>query len=200
VFGRSRIFMLSSRPNIITTEVVERRSRKGPPMTDRGDRSNGSSAAPARSVPSRERSTNCRGGSWRRGCPCSGQPAWRHAGHRSNSSAPPMFWWRTSGQTQEIMITHESPILFLLRENPVMRVRAGKPAAPVGCAGSASSTFYPARSEGRAGPPNFFALPSAVPSASGLYGRLWSPTGLAGFWEREIAGPYGRVGATVDRG
>ena len=34
-------------------------------------------------------------------------------------------WWRTTGQTQEIMITHELGELIPYRDNPVLRVREG---------------------------------------------------------------------------
>jgi adenylate cyclase len=87
-------------------------------------------------------------------------------------------WWRTSAQTQEIMITHEVADLIPPAQNPVMRVRSGEilrrrlegPEARLDF-----TILHDLKARGASG---YFALPVGGAFGPKPIWRSMSPTGL----------------------
>jgi adenylate cyclase len=98
------------------------------------------------------------------------------------------LWWRTPGQTQKIMITHELGESLTYDNNPVRRVREGREIMRRRLDGPEPQLDFPVLHDLKArGATEYFALP--VPSAFGSAAHMaaFVADRPGGFSERELA-------------
>jgi adenylate cyclase len=96
-------------------------------------------------------------------------------------------WWRTSAQTQEIMITHEVADLIPPAQNPVMRVASGETLRRR-LEGPEERLDFPILHDLKArGATNYFALPVGGAFGPFAYMAAYVTDRPGGFSEREIA-------------
>jgi adenylate cyclase len=96
-------------------------------------------------------------------------------------------WWRTSAQTQEIMITHEVADLIPPTENPVVRVRNGEILRRRLEGPEARLDFSVLHDLKARGATEYFALPVGGAFGPGTYMAAYVTDRPGGFLEREIA-------------
>jgi adenylate cyclase len=96
-------------------------------------------------------------------------------------------WWRTSGQTQEIMITHEVADLIPAAENPVMRVQSGEILRRRLEGPEARFDFSVLHDLKVRGATDYFALPVGGAFGPRAYMAAYVTDRRGGFLEREIA-------------
>jgi adenylate cyclase len=96
-------------------------------------------------------------------------------------------WWRTSAQTQEIMITHEVADLIPPAENPVMRVRSGETLRRRLDGPEARFDFSVLHDLKARGGTEYFALPVGGAFGPRAYMAAYVTDRPGGFSEREIA-------------
>jgi adenylate cyclase len=96
-------------------------------------------------------------------------------------------WWRTSAQTQEIMITHEVAALIPPTENPVVRVRNGEILRRRLEGPEARLDFSVLHDLKARGATEYFALPVGGAFGPGTYMAAYVTDRPGGFLEREIA-------------
>ena len=96
-------------------------------------------------------------------------------------------WWRTSGQTQEIMITHEVADLIPPAQNPVMRVRDGEILRRRLEGPEARLDFSVLHDLKARGATDYFALPVGGAFGPRAYMAAYVTDRPGGFSEREIA-------------
>jgi adenylate cyclase len=97
------------------------------------------------------------------------------------------IWWRTSGQTQEIMITHEVADLIPPAENPIMRVQAGEILRRRLDGPEARFDFSVLHDLKARGATDYFALPVGGAFGPRAYMATYVTDRADGFLEREIA-------------
>jgi adenylate cyclase len=97
------------------------------------------------------------------------------------------IWWRTSGQTQEIMITHEVADLIPAAENPVMRVQNGEILRRRLEGPEARFDFSVLHDLKARGATDYFALPVGGAFGPRAYMAAYVTDRPGGFLEREIA-------------
>jgi adenylate cyclase len=97
------------------------------------------------------------------------------------------IWWRTSGQTQEIMITHEVADLVPPAENPVMRVQSGEILRRKLDGPEARFDFSVLHDLKARGATEYFALPVGGAFGPRAYMATYVTDRAGGFLEREIA-------------
>jgi len=97
------------------------------------------------------------------------------------------IWWRTSGQTQEIMITHEVADLIPPAENPVMRVQSGEILRRRLDGPEARFDFSVLHDLKARGATEYFALPVGGAFGPRAYMATYVTDRADGFLEREIA-------------
>ena len=97
------------------------------------------------------------------------------------------IWWRTSGQTQEIMITHEVADLIPPAENPVLRVQAGEILRRRLDGPEARFDFSVLHDLKAHGATDYFALPVGGAFGPRAYMATYVTDRPGGFLEREIA-------------
>jgi adenylate cyclase len=97
------------------------------------------------------------------------------------------IWWRTSGQTQEIMITHEVADLIPPAENPVMRVQSGEILRRKLDGPEARFDFSVLHDLKARGATEYFALPVGGAFGPRAYMATYVTDRAGGFLEREIA-------------
>jgi adenylate cyclase len=97
------------------------------------------------------------------------------------------IWWRTSGQTQEIMITHEVADLIPPEENPVVRVRNGEILRRRLDGPEARFDFSVLHDLKARGATEYFALPVGGAFGPRAYMATYVTDRPGGFLEREIA-------------
>jgi adenylate cyclase len=96
-------------------------------------------------------------------------------------------WWRTTAQTQEIMITHEVADLVPVAQNPVMRVQQGE-ILRRRLAGPEARLDFPVLHDLKArGATDYFALPVGGAFGPRTYMAVYVTDRTGGFSEREIA-------------
>jgi len=96
-------------------------------------------------------------------------------------------WWRTSAQTQEIMITHEVADLIPPEQNPVMRVQNGE-ILRRRLEGPEAQFDFPILDDLKArGATDYFALPVAGAFGPQAYMAVYVTDRPGGFLEQEIA-------------
>jgi adenylate cyclase len=95
-------------------------------------------------------------------------------------------WWRTSAQTQEIMITHEVADLIPAAENPVVRVRGGEILRRRLEGAEARVDFSILHDLKARGATDYFALPVGGAFGPGTYMAAYVTDRPGGFSEREI--------------
>jgi adenylate cyclase len=96
------------------------------------------------------------------------------------------IWWRTSAQTQEIMITHEVADLIPPAENPVVRVRKGE-ILRRRLEGPEAQLDFPVLHDLKArGATEYFALPLGGAFGPGTYMAAYVTDRPGGFLEQEI--------------
>jgi len=172
--------------NIITTEVVERAVAERPAHDTieailewliGGARQSGSFARTIDEL------------SWR--LVAAGMPLLRV--HWRGGTLHPQFlgatyiWWRTSGQTQEIMITHEVADLIPPAENPVMRVQSGEILRRRLDGPEARFDFSVLHDLKTRGATEYFAHPVGGAFGPRAYMATYVTDRADGFLEREIA-------------
>jgi adenylate cyclase len=96
-------------------------------------------------------------------------------------------WWRTSAQTQEIMITHEVADLVPPAQNPVMRVRGGEILRRNLKGPEARLDFSILHDLKARGGTDYFALPVGGAFGPCAYMAAYVTDRPGGFLEREIA-------------
>lgn len=96
-------------------------------------------------------------------------------------------WWRTSAQTQEIMITHEVADLIPPAQNPVMRVRNGETLRRGLERPEAQLDFSILHDLKARGATDYFALPVGGAFGPCAYMAAYVTDRPGGFLEREIA-------------
>lgn len=96
-------------------------------------------------------------------------------------------WWRTSGQTQEIMITHEVADLIPPAQNPVMRVRSGETLRRRLEGPEAKLDFSVLHDLKARGATDYFALPVNGAFGPRSYMAAYVTDRPGGFSEQEIA-------------
>ena len=96
-------------------------------------------------------------------------------------------WWRTSAQTQEIMITHEVADLIPPVENPVMRVRNGEILRRRLEGPDAQLDFAILHDLKARGATDYYALPVGGAFGPQAYMAVYVTDRPGGFSEREIA-------------
>ncbi len=97
------------------------------------------------------------------------------------------IWWRTSAQTQEIMITHEIADLIPAAQNPIVRVQAGE-ILRRRLEGSEAQLDFPVLHDLKArGATDYFALPFGGAFGPRAYMAAYVTDRPGGFAEREIA-------------
>jgi adenylate cyclase len=96
-------------------------------------------------------------------------------------------WWRTSAQTQEIMITHEVADLISPEQNPVMRVANGEILRRRLEGPDAQLDFAILHDLKARGATDYFALPVGGAFGPRAYMAVYVTDRPAGFLEREIA-------------
>jgi adenylate cyclase len=96
-------------------------------------------------------------------------------------------WWRTSAQTQEIMITHEVADLVPPAENPVMRVRSGEILRRRLEGPETRFDFSVLHDLKARGATDYFALPVGGAFGPRTYMAAYVTDRPGGFSEREIA-------------
>jgi adenylate cyclase len=96
-------------------------------------------------------------------------------------------WWRTSGQTQEIMITHEVADLIPPAENPVMRVQSGEILRRRLDGPEARFDFSVLHDLKARGATEYFALPVGGAFGPRAYMAAYVTDRPGGFLEQEIA-------------
>jgi adenylate cyclase len=96
-------------------------------------------------------------------------------------------WWRTSAQTQEIMITHEVADLIPPAQNPVMRVRSGEILRRRLEGPEARLDFTILHDLKARGASDYFALPVGGAFGPQAYMAVYVTDRPGGFLEREIA-------------
>jgi adenylate cyclase len=97
------------------------------------------------------------------------------------------IWWRTSAQTQEIMITHEVADLIPPAQNPVMRVRSGETLRRRLEGPDALFDFSVLHDLKARGATDYFALPVGGAFGPCAYMAAYVTDRPNGFSEREIA-------------
>jgi adenylate cyclase len=97
------------------------------------------------------------------------------------------IWWRTSGQTQEIMITHEVADLIPAAENPAMRVQGGEILRRRLEGPDARFDFSVLHDLKARGATDYFALPVGGAFGPRAYMATYVTDRAGGFLEREIA-------------
>jgi adenylate cyclase len=97
------------------------------------------------------------------------------------------IWWRTSGQTQEIMITHEVADLIPPAQNPVMRVQNGEILRRRLEGPEARFDFSVLHDLKARGATDYFALPVGGAFGPRAYMAAYVTDRPGGFLEREIA-------------
>jgi adenylate cyclase len=97
------------------------------------------------------------------------------------------IWWRTSGQTQEIMITHEVAALIPPAENPVMRVQGGEILRRRLDGPEARFDFSVLHDLKAHGATDYFALPIGGAFGPRAYMAAYVTDRPGGFPEQEIA-------------
>jgi len=97
------------------------------------------------------------------------------------------IWWRTSAQTQEIMITHEVADLIPPAQNPVMRVRNGEILRRSLEGPEARFDFSILHDLKARGATDYFALPVGGAFGPRAYMAAYVTDRPGGFSEREIA-------------
>jgi adenylate cyclase len=97
------------------------------------------------------------------------------------------IWWRTSGQTQEIMITHEVADLIPPAENPVARVQSGEILRRRLDGPEARFDFSILHDLKARGATDYFALPVGGAFGPRAYMVVYVTDRPGGFLEREIA-------------
>jgi adenylate cyclase len=172
--------------NIITTEVVERPVAERP-VHDTIEAILEWLIGGARQISSFARTIDEL--SWR--LVAAGMPLLR-VGLRGGTLHPQFLgatyiWWRTSGQTQEIMITHEVADLIPPDENPVMRVQSGE-ILRRGLEGPEARFDFSVLHDLKArGATDYFALPVGGAFGPRAYMATYVTDRPGGFLEREIA-------------
>jgi adenylate cyclase len=96
-------------------------------------------------------------------------------------------WWRTSAQTQEIMITHEVADLVPPAQNPVARVRSGEILRRRLEGPEARFDFAVLHDLRARGATDYFALPVGGAFGPAAYMAVYVTDRPGGFSEREIA-------------
>jgi adenylate cyclase len=96
-------------------------------------------------------------------------------------------WWRTTAQTQEIMITHEVADLVPVAQNPVMRVRSGEILRRRLDEPGAQFDFSVLHDLKARGATDYFALPVDGAFGPRSYMAVYVTDRPGGFSEREIA-------------
>jgi adenylate cyclase len=96
-------------------------------------------------------------------------------------------WWRTSAQTQEIMITHEVADLVPPEQNPVMRVRGGETLRRSLEGPETRFDFSILHDLKARGATDYFALPVGGAFGPQAYMAAYVTDRPGGFSEREIA-------------
>jgi adenylate cyclase len=96
-------------------------------------------------------------------------------------------WWRTSGRTQEIMITHEVADLIPPEQNPVMRVRSGEILRRQLDGPEALLDFSILHDLKARGATDYFALPVGGAFGACAYMAAFVTDRPDGFLERQIA-------------
>jgi adenylate cyclase len=96
-------------------------------------------------------------------------------------------WWRTSAQTQEIMITHEVADLVPPAQNPVMRVRSGEILRRSLEGPQARFDFSVLHDLKARGATDYFALPIGGAFGPHAYMAAYVTDRPGGFLEQEIA-------------
>jgi adenylate cyclase len=97
-------------------------------------------------------------------------------------------WWRTTAQTQEVMITHEVADLMPYAENPVLRVREGGETLRRRLDGSEMGFDFSVLFDLEArGATEYFALPVGGAFGPRAYMAAYVTDRPGGFSEREIA-------------
>jgi len=97
-------------------------------------------------------------------------------------------WWRTTAQTQEVMITHEVADLMPYAENPVLRVREGGETLRRRLDGSETGFDFSVLFDLEArGATEYFALPVGGAFGPRAYMAAYVTDRPGGFSEREIA-------------
>jgi adenylate cyclase len=97
------------------------------------------------------------------------------------------IWWRTSAQTQEIMITHEVADLIPPAQNPVMRVRSGETLRRRLEGPDALFDFSVLRDLKARGATDYFALPVGGAFGPTAYMAAYVTDRPNGFSERDVA-------------
>ena len=98
------------------------------------------------------------------------------------------IWWRTTAQTQEVMIAHEVVDLVPYSDNPVRRVREGGETLRRRLdAGEAQFDFSVMHDLKMRGATEYFAFPVASAFGFGAYMAAYVTDRPGGFTEREIA-------------
>lgn len=97
-------------------------------------------------------------------------------------------WWRSTGQTQEIMVMHEIADLIPYEKNLVARVRQGGETVRRLLDGAGVHLDFPVLNDIKAqGATEYFALPFGTAYGSMAYMASYSTDRPGGFSEREIA-------------
>ena len=98
------------------------------------------------------------------------------------------LWWRTTGQTQKVMITHELGDSLTYDNNPVRRVREGREIMRRRLDGPDPQLDFPVLHDLKArGATEYFALPVASAFGSGAHMACYVADRPGGFTERELA-------------
>jgi adenylate cyclase len=98
------------------------------------------------------------------------------------------MWWRTTGRTQKVMITHEITDLVPYAENPVRRVREGDETLRRGLEGDETRFDLPVLHDLKArGATDFLALPVASTFGFSAHAASYVSDRPGGFSEHEIA-------------
>jgi adenylate cyclase len=98
------------------------------------------------------------------------------------------IWWRTTGQTQQILITHEIADLLPYEENPVLRVREGGETLRRRLEAPGAQLDFPILHELKErGATDYFALPVGGAFGPSSYMAAYVTDRPAGFSDREIA-------------
>ena len=98
------------------------------------------------------------------------------------------LWWRNTGQTQKVMITHELGDSLTYDNNPVRRVREGREIMRRRLDGPEPQLDFPVMYDLKArGATEYFALPVASAFGSGAHMACYVADRPGGFTEREVA-------------
>jgi adenylate cyclase len=98
------------------------------------------------------------------------------------------LWWRTTGQTQKVMITHELGDSLTYDNNPVRRVREGREIMRRRLDGPKPQLDFPVLHDLKArGATEYFALPVTSAFGSAAHMAAYVADRPGGFTERELA-------------